>query len=83
MTEALTLSRAHQNHMDLLLTDFRMSNMTGRELIEAVMLERPRTRALMMSGDDLRLPRPFLRKPFEMEDLLIEIATVLVRSAPR
>ena len=81
--EALTLGRAHQDHIDLLLTDFRMPGMTGRELIEAMMLERPQTRALMMSGDDLRLPRPFLRKPFEMEDLLIEIATVLVRSAPR
>lgn len=81
--EALTLSRAHREHIDLLLTDFRMPGLTGAELIEAMMLERPQTRALMMTGDDLRLPRPFLRKPFEMEDLLIEIATVLVRSVPR
>jgi CheY-like chemotaxis protein len=80
--EALTLSRAHQGQIDLLLTDFRMPGMTGGELIEAMGLERPLTRTLMMTGDDLRLPRQVLRKPFEMEDLLSEIATILVRSAP-
>jgi CheY-like chemotaxis protein len=78
--EALTLSRAHDEHIDLLLTDLRMPGMTGRELIEALSLERPLTRALLMTGDDIRLPRPTLRKPFEMEDLLIEVVTSLVKS---
>jgi len=54
--------------------------MTGLELIDAIITEFPHTRTLIMSGDDLQLPRPALRKPFEMEGLLVEVATALMPS---
>ena len=78
--EALSISHAHPGSIDLLLTDFRMGTMTGLELIDAIIPEFPHTRTLIMSGDDLQLPRPALRKPFEMEDLLVEVATALMPS---
>jgi CheY-like chemotaxis protein len=78
--EALEISRAHTGPIDLLLTDFRMGAMTGLDLIDAMVLDRPDTRTLVMSGDDLHLSRPALRKPFEMQDLLVEIATILITS---
>lgn len=81
--EALQVSRSNSDHIDLLLTDFRMPGLTGRELMETLAWERPQTRSLLMSGDDLLMTGPALRKPFEMEDLLIEIGTVLVRSISR
>jgi CheY-like chemotaxis protein len=78
--EALEISRAHPEPIELLLTDFRMGAMTGLDLIDAMVLDRPGTRTLVMSGDELGLPRPVLRKPFELADLLVEIATILMPS---
>ncbi|HVW08649.1 MAG TPA: response regulator [Bryobacteraceae bacterium] len=78
--EALKISRDHGPHIDLLLTDLHMPRMTGRELIDIVALERPQTRSLLMTGDNRRLPTPALRKPFELDDLLVEIVALLVKS---
>ncbi|MBK6692885.1 MAG: PAS domain S-box protein [Myxococcales bacterium] len=86
-SEALALARAHGGVIDLLLTDFLMPKMTGRELAEALVAERVQTRVLYMSGfvdekllDDgpegLRAAR-FLAKPFSREALLATVASVL------
>jgi len=76
--EALRISRLHFGRIDLLLTDFHMPGLTGMDLIETMASERPYTRVLLMTGADRHFAVATLRKPFELDDLLIEIATVLV-----
>ncbi|MBC8087091.1 MAG: response regulator, partial [Phycisphaerae bacterium] len=47
---ALALARSCNETIDLLLTDVVMPGMNGRELAEALLLERPGTRVLFASG---------------------------------
>jgi CheY-like chemotaxis protein len=77
---ALQLSREHPGTIDLLLTDLQMPGLDGFALAPAIEAQRPRVRILVMTAADTRLPRQSLRKPFELEDLLADIVSLLVRT---
>lgn len=79
--DALFVGTRHQGPIHLLLTDVEMSPMSGPELAEQLLLHRPATQVLFMSGnrhpDDLRegmalLGARFLGKPFNPK-LLSEV----------
>jgi len=75
--EALEVGRRHAASIDLLLTDVHMPRGGGLELARALGGERPNMKIMVMSGEDIRLPHPTLRKPFELEDLVVDIASIL------
>lgn len=71
--DALFMGTQHKGPIHLLLTDVEMSPMSGPELAEQLLLHRPTTQVLFMSGnrhpDDLQegmalLNAKFLGKPF-------------------
>ena len=71
--EALTLLQEHK-HVDLVITDQAMPNMTGIELLERILQQSPRTRVIVATGYAELPPSvsdtiPILRKPFMSEDL--------------
>ena len=49
-TEALAISREHKGPIHLLFTDVVMPGMSGRTLADQLILDRPETRVLYMSG---------------------------------
>ncbi len=76
---ALALTQQDNAHVQLLLTDIVMPNMSGRELARRVREEHPEVRVLYMSGyaaGDANqdapesLDAPFLQKPFSPDRLL-------------
>ena len=76
--------------IDLLLTDVVMPEMSGRELAETLLGQRPDLKVLYISGytDDEVLQRGLrggdiglLRKPFTAEDLVRRVRDVLDRTA--
>jgi signal transduction histidine kinase/ActR/RegA family two-component response regulator len=84
--EALALLRAHPEHIHLVLTDIVMPGLSGRELSERIMRDRPGVRVLFMSGhsDDAILRQgiqtasvPFIQKPFSIEVLASKIRDTL------
>jgi len=68
--EALELSRAYTDAIDLLVTDISMPRMSGPELAEYMHHERPNTHVLLMSGHASAALRQylsthdFIQKPF-------------------
>jgi two-component system cell cycle sensor histidine kinase/response regulator CckA len=48
--EALAISRLHRGNVHLLLTDITMPRMKGTELATRLLIERPQTRVIFMSG---------------------------------
>jgi two-component system, cell cycle sensor histidine kinase and response regulator CckA len=85
-TAALSLASERDWPVDLVLTDMVMPAMSGRELVEALQVERPRLRVLYMSGytDDEVLRRglhdpntSFIQKPFTAENLATQVRKVL------
>ncbi|HXJ78794.1 MAG TPA: PAS domain S-box protein [Candidatus Methylomirabilis sp.] len=83
---ALELARAHRAHIDLLVTDLVMPDMTGRELATALLAERPGVRTIYMSGyaDEavvrhgvLERGLHYLQKPFAPVDLARKVRDVL------
>jgi CheY-like chemotaxis protein len=70
--EALEILRDVSRHFDLVLTDYRMPQMTGMELIQEARALRPRIKTVLYSGNaDENVatgfsisPDRFLRKPF-------------------
>jgi PAS domain S-box-containing protein len=84
--EALRLAVAHQERIDLLLTDVMMPNMGGHELAGRMVAAHPGLRVLFVSGysesdagrqgasDQLR---SFLAKPFTLDDLAIRLRELL------
>jgi len=88
--DALALAASHGGAIDLVLTDVIMPNMSGRQMADALRLERPRIRVLFMSGytDDaishhgiLEPGTHFLEKPFTADGLLRKIREVLEAEA--
>jgi CheY-like chemotaxis protein/anti-sigma regulatory factor (Ser/Thr protein kinase) len=86
--QALALAR-EAGEIDLLLTDAVMPRMSGRELAEQLVVERPETRVVYMSGytDDPVLRRvresgePFLQKPFSPAELVAALRERLAEPA--
>ncbi len=90
---AVAAAYAHDGPIDLLITDVVMPGMGGRELAREILLERPDTDILYMSGyTDARLIRggiargvleadlSFLPKPFTPSELAAQVEAVLERS---
>jgi len=82
--EALTVAARESGTINLLLTDMVMPGMTGRELAERLVVARPATRVLYMSGytEDAVVRGTaaglaFLQKPFEPEALARKVREVL------
>ena len=69
--EAIAISRKCCAPIHVLLTDVQMPNMNGTELRTQMLVERPRTRVVLMSANDSPIPNvPFIRKPFERANLV-------------
>ncbi|GIK42624.1 MAG: histidine kinase [Chloroflexota bacterium] len=84
--EALLLSEQHPDPIHLLLTDVVMPGLSGRQLAERLLLERPKLKILYMSGytDDaivhhgvLEPGVAFLHKPFTLQMLAQKVREVL------
>ncbi len=84
--DALFMSTQYKGPIHLLLTDVEMSPMSGPELAEQMLLYRPETQVLFMSGnrqpeelrDDLcLLNAKFMGKPFNPRQLHENVRNVL------
>ena len=80
--EALALAARHDGEIDLLLSDVVMPGMLGKEVAERLVLDRPHTRVLYMSGyaqpvlhsqGTLDPGVALLEKPFTATDLLTAV----------
>jgi signal transduction histidine kinase len=83
---ALELAASHPGPIRLLLTDFVMPGMSGGELSERLLAQRPEMRVLLMSGysEDTRVRQRlgesragFIEKPFSPADLAARVAEAL------
>jgi signal transduction histidine kinase len=84
--EAIRLAESFSGTIDLLMTDVVMPEMSGRELLERLLILRPEARHLFMSGytgdiishhgilDD---GVNFIQKPFSMHDLAVKVREIL------
>ena len=84
--EALTILEAHDDPVDLLLTDVVMPGMNGRDLFDKVAEKYPDTKVLYMSGytDNTIAHRgvldegtAFIQKPFNVQALAAKVREVL------
>jgi PAS domain S-box-containing protein len=84
--EALELSEAHAGAIDLLLSDVMMPGMRGNELAARLLVQRPATRVLFMSGyagelmsdqGALGTGISVLAKPFAQHELLAAIRAMI------
>jgi len=84
--EAVEICQKHDGEIHLLVTDVVMPRMSGREVAETLMVSRPKTKVLYMSGytDDaivrhgvLDSMTAFLQKPFTPETLMRKVRDVL------
>src|SRR5437763_9438503 len=80
-TTALSLARKHEGEINLLVTDLVMPQMGGFDVREKLLLERPRMRVLVMSGNldpEVRGEDfPIIRKPFTLVEFVDKVRQVL------
>ena len=90
--EALQVSELYEGPIDLLITDMLMPVMSGPHLVQAFSVDRPETRALMISGlppdpatlrDLASQSIHFLQKPFRSTELLERVQQILSESRVR
>lgn len=83
--EALELSRAYTDAIDLLVSDIVMPRMSGPELAEYIYHERPNTRVLLMSGHasaalwQYLSSHDFIQKPFAPGGFIEQVSKTLNR----
>ena len=84
--EALQVSQEYGKPIDLLLTDVVMPHMNGRELADQLLIHRPDTRVLYMSGytDNVIMRQgvlgpdmAFIAKPLSLDSLTRKVRSVL------
>jgi len=84
--EALLLCEREREHVDLVLTDVVMPNLSGRELADRIGKRRPGIKVLFMSGytNDsiqhhgvLQQGADFIQKPFSPDQLAIKVREML------
>ncbi len=89
--EAIEYCESHQDHIDLVLSDMVMPDMSGPETVEHIQQHRPGAKVLFMSGySDHAVFRDrstqgqvnFIQKPFMPQDLAVKVRQVL-DSPPR
>ena len=87
--QALSVASQHEGHIDLLITDLVMPEMSGRELSQMLESFRPDLKTIYMSGytDDAVLRRgiqvlnaTFLQKPFSLGTLARKVRDTLGRT---
>lgn len=90
-SEALALEEERRGDIDLLLTDVRMPEMTGIELVQALLTKGVDLPVLFVSGQldapiptewPSSAPRRFLSKPFKLEQLVQELVVLGVLVEP-
>jgi two-component system cell cycle sensor histidine kinase/response regulator CckA len=79
---ALSLFEANEAAIDLLVTDLRMPQMDGSELVRLLRARAPNLKVICVSGYpgtgvDLSLTEHYLAKPFSKADLLNKVREVL------
>ncbi len=86
--EALALARSHDGRIHLLVTDVVMPQMSGPQLADALVRERPDVPVLFMSGyadraEGRAIPAnvPLVQKPFSLVDFTRRVRAVLDASA--
>jgi two-component system, cell cycle sensor histidine kinase and response regulator CckA len=82
---ALQLSQQHEGAIDLVITDMKLPGMTGSELVQQLLVRRPKLHVLYISGDfnsEASLVGGegtvrFLAKPFTPKELVAVVCTML------
>jgi two-component system, NtrC family, response regulator AtoC len=89
---ALAHVEREEEHFDLVVTDVRMPNLTGEELLSAVRARRPEAPVVVITAFGSveqavemvkRGARQYLTKPFQTSELLRAVGEALESSAPR
>jgi two-component system, cell cycle sensor histidine kinase and response regulator CckA len=84
--EGLRRARDYQGHIDLLVTDVIMPGMTGKQMADQLLVNRPGTKVLYTTGYSweviadrgvLDLGVPYLPKPFTPDNLVAKVRQVL------
>ncbi len=85
-TKALALALEHRGYIDLLITDVIMPEINGRELAKEILIIRPETKLLFMSGytadildqnGGMDSGTHFLEKPFSASSLVNKVREVI------
>jgi len=85
-TKALELALEHRGPIDLLITDVIMPEINGRELAKEILIIRPETKVLFISGypadivdqkGNMKTGSHFLEKPFSASNLGKKVREVI------